>query len=253
MNKKGLFVVLGIVGIALVWFGTRDVSKEIIIPTPLPSSPLGVELTYNENLYKIQWIKVDADQEVLLYSNLETKESATNLKDEHGCSALVNAGFYTKENSPVGLFVVGDKQIRARNSSDLFNGFFYKTADGEYIISTSPPLAGQLTFALQSGPMLIDDKVSLPLSIKNDKQARRSVAFMDSQGAVYFAVVYNGNSVYLGPNLAQLPDILDKFAKENGIDVVGAINLDGGAASAFYGKGVSLPEATRIGSFYCIK
>ncbi len=53
--------------------------------------------------------------------------------------------------------------------------------------------------------------------------------------------------------LVDLPEIVQAIIKKETIDVVDALNLDGGNHSAFYGNDTTLYELSPIGSFFCIK
>ena len=90
------------------------------------------------------------------------------------------------------------------------------------------------------------------LSILDDKPGRR-VVVAQAENKIYFIAFYNNNSVYLGPNLSDLPQLLKMFAQKRKTTILNALNLDGGAASAFHTDNFSLPELTPVGSFFCIK
>lgn len=77
----------------------------------------------------------------------------------------MNAGMYQADRSPVGLFVADGKELSPLNLADGYgnfflrpNGVFYLSDSGVGIVESSayPNVAGPVTLATQSGPMLVD-------------------------------------------------------------------------------------------------
>ena len=83
----------------------------------------------------------------------------------------MNAGMFHANSEPVGLFVVGGREIAplntARAAGNFFlkpNGVFAVTDAGAMVVETSrwPSVRGQVRIATQSGPMLVIDGVLHP-------------------------------------------------------------------------------------------
>lgn len=70
---------------------------------------------------------------------------------------------------------------------------------------------------------------------------------------IVFMTIYTADAVFGGPLLGDLPAFVDAIAKRESLPFVSAINLDGGSASAYSSKNVSLDELTPVGSIFCIK
>jgi hypothetical protein len=109
-----------------------------------------------------------------------------------------------------------------------------------------------LRLAVQTGPVLIENAQTQSLNINNDSPNRRMVAIVSGENKIAFLSVYDENSAYLGPNLADLPKVLGDFESQTGITIADAINLDGGTASALISSDYSVNELSPIGSFFCI-
>jgi len=122
----------------------------------------------------------------------------------------------------------------------IFKSIDYKTNEKAYI-------------SLQTGPILIKDANKINISIQNDKSARRTFSFLDNENNIYFGSIYKFDSVYLGPTLDELPEVLSKFVSGFGIEVVDAVNLDGGSASFYFDVNTKLSELSFVGSYFCIK
>jgi uncharacterized protein YigE (DUF2233 family) len=170
---------------------------------------------------------------------------------EGKCKNLVNAGFYQKDFSPLGLFIVEGQVIRKEMKSATFNGFFTIDSEGWPAIGQNPPSV-PLKYGLQTGPLLILNSRLQELKMTNDDNARRVMVAIGKDKKPVFIVIYNAGSVFDGPKMTALPKLLQEIAKMENESFVDAINLDGGSASAFWGEEVILKELSPIGSYFCI-
>lgn len=200
---------------------------------------------------RISWAQVQP-KEVELYSNLKEQKLSEEIKVNKSCSVLVNGGFYSKDNTHLGLFVSNFETISKSIKSALLNGFISINADKLITIDTYPPNATP-RLALQSGPILIQNNEPLLLAINNDEPDRHIVAAITTDSKLIFLVFYRDQSDLQGPLLGQLPKIIDLFEKQTGIDLVDAINLDGGSHSIFISNYDLLRESAIVGSYFCIK
>lgn len=198
---------------------------------------------------RIVWFEVLDISKLELHSNLGSKKTAKHLYEEKGCELLVNGGFYTKEGKHIGLFATEGKVLSESSNSDLFNGYF-TIKDNKPVITNTQVNGAKI--ALQAGPILLENGKPKVLSIKNDEEERRLAVVITQKEGILFLVFFKKDSVFLGPKLTQLPDLLITFGSMTGILPVSALNLDGGTASAFYTKGFSLGELSKIGSYFCV-
>jgi uncharacterized protein YigE (DUF2233 family) len=219
-------------------------------PTPSPAS-WRQSIVINEagTQIRISWTVVDPD-EVELHDNLKEQKLSEEIKTDKNCQVLVNGGFYSKENTHLGLFVTNSEIISPEITSPLLNGFLTIKSDNISISNNFNDDNERIS--LQSGPLLIQNNNPLLLKIHNDEPNRRIVAGV-TDNKLIFLVVYRDGSIYQGPLLGQLPEILSLFIKQTGINISDAINLDGGSASVFISNYDRLDELTHIGSYFCIK
>jgi uncharacterized protein YigE (DUF2233 family) len=187
---------------------------------------------------------VRGDQ-VKLIANYKEQKTGEELMRQNSCDYLVNAGFYTKEWSPVGYIKTENTELSVVKNSLLFDGFVTINELQTPRITRVLPL-DQLRNALQTGPMLIENGKVVKLQIKNDKEARRMFALIDGNNEILFGMVKNSS-------LALLPKVVFEWAKEKNILVADAINLDGGSASTYRGPNGIYPEISPIGSAFCVK
>lgn len=172
--------------------------------------------------------------------------------DTKECREMVSGGFYTTDDEPTGLFISQGTTIRKAIPNALLNGYFVINEDSVVSILQSPP-DGSVRIALQTGPMLIQHGIPLNLSIRDDEFARRIGVGMTTKSNVIFWAIYDPDNTGSGPKLSEVPQILKKFISLSGVNLLDAINLDGGSASAFIRDDFSLQELTNVGSFFCIR
>lgn len=215
------------------------------IPTVSPTPP---ENSIDIETYRVAWLAANP-KDIMLLPNFSQKRTARSLIETKECTHVVNAGFYTKDNQPTGLFIANGETIRDNIPNTLLNGYFVVDQINVASIRQSPPDA-PVRIGLQTGPILIHDGRPLTLSIRDDEFARRMVVGVTQKGAVVFLVVYDPDNPGSGPKLADAPDILSKVIAR--LQLKDALNLDGGSASAFIRGDLSLEELTRVGSFFCV-
>jgi len=221
-------------------------------PTPTPHIwKQSIVLTINKVGIRISWAIVNP-QEVELYSNLKEQKLSEEIKVDKSCQVLVNGGFYSKEDTYLGLFVSNFTTISKAIQSATLNGFLTIDSADKLIISADLP-NNSLRLGLQSGPILILNGKPLTLSIKNDEPNRRIVAGATSDDKLIFLVFYRDSSQFEGPLLEELPEMIKLFEKQTGIDILDAINLDGGSASIFISNYDRLNELAHVGNYFCIK
>jgi uncharacterized protein YigE (DUF2233 family) len=204
----------------------------------------GHEISYN--------LFTASPSEITLYSNLRNSTDSASARMNHQCSSLINSGFYTKENTHLGLFIAEGNIIHPSIGSTLVDGFLTIRDDASVSISFEEP-DDTPHIALQSGPIIRTDSSLRPLRLIEDKFARRSLAGVTSDGKMVFITVYFNNQEYSGPLLSRTPYILEKIMSVEALKITDAFNLDGGSASAFISDGITLSEIAPIGGFFCIK
>lgn len=257
MPKVFLVLLASLVLLAVYLFGSGDLKKTPEF-SPQPSSGNKTKATrqldveHNGSAYRINWHVAEVPSNVTIGVNLDEKKTAKSIYDENKCQALINGGFYTESNDYIGLLYIDGKKVSNESKDPFFNGVFSITKLGKVGIGSGVPL-DQIKSAAQSGPILVRYRAYQRLGIENDENKRRMVLAINDHEQVLFITIYDPVSGYLGPKLADVPEILKSFANKKDIAIVDAMNLDGGSASAFYTIGVALGEITHIGSYLCAR
>jgi len=210
-------------------------------------------LEIEDNSYTVLIRKLQDGEEVTLISNFKEALSSAEVLSFNHCDFISNGGFYTKENSPLGLFFLKGEKLANYLESDFLSGIISKNRKGDITLSRSQlSITADLEFALQSGPYF-SLKSETAQGFENEK-ARRSLIAQDSKGKIYFLAVYDSGNTFSGPDLSQLKKILSGVNDNNNLELVSAVNLDGGSTLAFLQTGEdSIPEIKKSGSFFCIK
>jgi uncharacterized protein YigE (DUF2233 family) len=254
--KRLVFLGTALLALAgLVWLKKANHSPS---SSPLPAvlgTPAKNEKTldfdWQETSFRANWFEIFDTTNLKLIPNFELKLPAKQAFKDYGCQYLLNAGFYTKENLPVGLFISEYETLRDWQKNSFFNGVLSINDFATPRITSGVP-RDNLKLAIQSGPLLIENAQVLRLAIKNDKLARRVVAATTGQNSLVFLVIYDKTSAFEGPLLNDLPAIIQHLDQTIGLRLADAINLDGGSASAFITDKTSLTEISPVGSFLCI-
>lgn len=227
--------------------GTND-QAQMIVKAVINRST--IEIDGKE--YLAVWKFVDNPEEVELLTNFTQKQSAVDVFEFEQCKVLTSAGFYTKDNKPVGLFISDGETIRKFSKNSLANGILSINYFGIPRITSSLP-QDPLRIALQAGPVLVDNAEVQKLTLSNDSEDRRVIAGVTGENKLVFIAFYDPKSVYLGPKLVDMPQAISEFEKKTKIELADAINLDGGTASTFYTGDYKLSEVQNVGAFFCEK
>jgi len=186
------------------------------------------EVDLRRQSVRLFWKKPDGHP----YGYLSSLPRALGNHSEHLLFAT-NGGMYDPENSPVGLYVEGGRELVRANTSAgpgnfhmRPNGVFYVTGDVAGVLETRSFIKRkpQVDFATQSGPMLvIDGKVHTRFARYGGSRKYRAGVGSRDPNSVVFAVSESEVS-------------FDEFARlfRDKLRCKDALFLDGGSATSFY-------------------
>ncbi len=243
-------MIMGFLIILSLFMNKKEKTSPQVLSSILPENT--IEIPYRNNFYWIGWIEIEDNDNIFLYPNFIEKKSSKDLLEKSRCQKLVNGGFYTQDDKPLGLMISEGVKISDESRNTLIPKFFYMTYNKESSISYTLPNKN-IRFAIQSGPVIIEDGIKKTVSIKNDKSARRVAVAITNDDKILFLVVYKKEEIMQGPYLSYLPEIIFLIQKKIGRQFKEVLNLDGGTASAFYTGSYSISEIAYIGSYFCIR
>lgn len=248
-------VLLIILGITLgLWAFSQGITtfklpitNNYALPSASPKEEtIPYEVTFNNVVYAIYIAEIVNPKNVSLIPNFTEKNTASTTFTEKQCNLLINGGFYTTNNKPLGLFFVNGTYLEEnKNRSTIHNGFVFKTKSGSLEFGQTVSDSTLLDFAFQTGPYFSKDQ---KLTISPDSYDRRSLLGI-SQNGIYAIAVTELENTSSGPYLADIPQLFAQIP----IPFSHFINLDGGSASAFYTHSISIGELTAVGSFLCMR
>jgi uncharacterized protein YigE (DUF2233 family) len=222
------------------------------IQTPAPNpTPVYPHVTIDGHAYTVFIYRVGAGQDISLIANFGLKKTSNDIRAEYRCAAVINTGFYSTEDKPLGMFITDGNEIGPAIRSQTFNGYVSQTGSVVSITRSAPDLP--VSWAVQTGPVIFENGSPVRLSIRNDETARRSVFALDKNGLPVIMMVVSDEQSTTGPELAKLPEVISAIDSGQSLDLRDAINLDGGSASAFISPDAELSELSGVGSFFCVQ
>lgn len=259
-----IFIIVGIgFGVLLIVNGYFLLNKIDLFNTNLDIKTDNVEkkssfdiykkIIYKDLTYSYDYFSFDDNHDLMLIANFDKQFDSKIIKESGNCDYLTSAGFYTKDNRPLGLFFSEDRLLRNYSKNNLIDGVLYKVRNDDLIHIEFAKEVDDLVWGIQVGPMLIWNQEKLFLDIASDKYSRRVVYANDVSGKSYFFVIFGDKSLYEGPFLSDLPDLLSVISNDLNLELETAVNLDGGSASAYFGEKYIFEERTFIGSAFCVK
>ena len=249
---------LGFGLIVIVSIGLIKSFSNPVPPSPLigitikPESTKALQMksriiSYGNNEYRLVYEPL-AGREILLIPNFNEKQLSSSIIETHKCTIASSAGFYTTENTPLGLFKIDGVELGTnKNNSSLLTGYLYISNNGTIMIEST--YRDDFSTALQSGPLFTKAQT---FTSKQDEHARRIVIIADTAGEYYLASLYQDSNNFSGPLLSEIPRIL--YSADSPLSVNKILNLDGGSASFFYnGSDKSVSELVPVGGVICVR
>lgn len=228
----------------------------VISLTPNSTNLKVITVQLNEKAYTIYSSLISTSKKLVLIPNFTQKEFGQNIAETNNCTSAINGGFYTKANTPLGLFAFNGTAVSKEIQSNLVNGFFWENEKGIRFAEKTPPAdITKLHFIFQSGPLIRVGNYKL--KIVNDEMDRRSLIGKDEKNNFYMISITQNENSLSGPLLSDIARIFFQASIQKEIPFTQLLNLDGGSASFFYAKdGKSkfvLSELTSIGSLICVQ
>lgn len=264
MKRIVLLIMVLILGSG--WWINRISQPENKITTPLPSptptvaptSLLGLAINETALLpiqlgtqsYRAAWVVIDHPDLVRIGINPDLASGSGALAADHQCPILTSAAFYDTQNQPMGLLVSGGRQLSEYQQNQLFNGVM-GWHDNELHLEEDEAETRDWQWAVQAGPVIWRQGNPVTLRLKTDQSARRVMMVKTTTGKLVLITMVAEDSLFGGPTLAEVPELLTVVQPLVGEKFADGLNLDGGTASAYLTSAVALKELKPIGSYIC--
>ena len=158
MKKIFIILILLLVtsGLWIAWRGLTVYRAYTTAPVPTisrtpPSPPIGKEVPtveVNQTVFAYDVIRVATASAVRVIPNFTEKKDTQSLRVAHGCTSVINGGFYTENNRPLGLFQIGTRVYGPAIESALVNGYIWVDAAENFLITSEIPGVSRRAFAV---------------------------------------------------------------------------------------------------------
>lgn len=158
---------------------------------------------------------------------LKTKPKVSEISKKAKAIAAINANFYDSSTIPIGLVISNRKTLNPiHTGGNTASGIILIDESFVKIVHRSNKIPANTLHAAQAGPRLIANGKRVESLKSSGSGTRRSGLAVTSDNKVILFVTKSG---FLGPSLYELQDIL----LANNLNIIDAINLDGGHSSQF--------------------
>lgn len=170
-----------------------------------------------------------------IYQNL-TNETAKTIKEIHteeNSLLTFNGGFFTENFQPTGLLISNGETLRETSQAKLLNGIFTIDKNGNAtLIKQAEENTENYTFAIQSGPILIDETGEIAIKNESTDSASRTAIGLNKDGKIVLIVLKQSllnmdNKI----TLYQFAKLLKESPQLQELNLHGVLNLDGGTSS----------------------
>lgn len=235
----------------LLWGGCHH---NTVQNPPEVSSPQDPELSWQDITDGISYdtiaVKISSKQEKDLilvkidptkarfhiYENTDYDNAKTLAEIHKETKALItfNGGFYSEEFKPTGLLLIEGKTITPYKQANLINGIFAIDKENQPILLTHSKLTDpeNYLFAIQNGPILLNEKGEVAITQDNAKPASRTAIGIDKDGNI--VVIVLKQSLFKSNNHILLTDFAHLLKENPALNPLGlhsVLNLDGGPSS----------------------
>jgi exopolysaccharide biosynthesis protein len=194
--------------------------REISIATDGPLSTSFEMIAVKVNNYQARFYTQFDQQNAANVSTIGYEEKAF---------MAVNGGFFTPNFTPDGLFYEHGKQLSPYSNQPIFSAMVTINHQGQINIGPSNTAYQNNQYAIQAGPLLINQGQMLVAKVNQfDQFATRTILAESSDGQI---IVISTSDI----SLYTLENILYQHPEWFGVKkIVTAVNLDGGKSSAIY-------------------
>jgi uncharacterized protein YigE (DUF2233 family) len=193
-----------------------------------------------------------------IYQNAD-KESALTIKEIHlkdDSLLTFNGNFFTEDFKPTGLLMDNGTILNEYTKAKLLNGIFAVTTDGKAkLINHGNGLDKKdYEFAIQSGPVLLDEKGDIAVDKNDGDKASRTAIGLNKEGdIVLISLKQDLLNLDNEISLYGLAKILKESPQLKEIGLKSVLNLDGGSSSGLMIDGSYYPEMDHVQNVITVK
>ena len=225
--------------------------KWVQVAPGLASSDLLIP--YQENDQK-EILLVSIDPKLFrfkIYINKEESraKSIEEIQQEQHSLLTFNGSFFDEKFKALGLLISEKKILQKPLVSKLLNGIFGINENDEPVLINTTDLKAPIPFyfAVQNGPILIDNEGTIKIETDTGKTASRTAIGLDKDG--HIIVITMQQSILNSSNalsLYQFAHLLKESPLLAGLELHSMLNLDGGPSTGIMVGGQYFPEINDV-------
>jgi uncharacterized protein YigE (DUF2233 family) len=289
MNSDYLKIVLPIAVIAILFFVGCDQTGTIISMQNIDSEKTP---SYDAKITELKWttiapgseygifqmdlssgtaapvikdflvVRIDPKKnEFEIYENKEKKKAKTieDIHAQEGAIITFNGSFFTDDFKPTGLIVNKGNKLNKLSSANLLDGIIAVDENGNvhFFDQLGPKKFAteeKYEFAIQNGPILLDEKREIKIKSDDGKTASRTAMGIDKNGKIVLVMIKQ-NLLNLDNSISLYG--LAKLLKEGPIfeemGLHSVLNLDGGSSTGLKIGTKYFPEMEKVQNVVLVK
>lgn len=166
----------------------------------------------------------------------KTAKSIKEIHEEQKAVLTFNGSFFSEDFKPVGYLKNNSQELSSISDAEIMNGIFTIVGGRKaklYESDESLPNKGRnITFAVQNGPILLDEKKEVRILSDTGKLASRTALGIDQDGNAILIIlqqnIFNADNVitlYQFANMLKTAPVLQELGLHS------VLNLDGGPST----------------------
>ena len=214
------------------------------------------------NRQKIYFAQIDLEKFQLEIIENKDYQKAQNLQEIHQLNNSLftfNGSFFSEKFTPTGLLISNGKELYPLVKADLLDGIFTIDQNNQPKLYHYPDYKKQntqlkLQFAIQNGPILIDEKGEIAIGNKSNKRANRTAIGLTKDNQL--VVIINKQPILANdsaPTLYEFANLIKTSSEFKNLQIHSVLNLDGGPSTGVVNGDQYLPELDKIQNIIIIK
>jgi uncharacterized protein YigE (DUF2233 family) len=156
--------------------------------------------------------------------------SAKTFAEKAGAVAAINANYFDEKGRPLAYLKTAEKEVNSGVSKHaLYTGIFGLRNSVPFVAHRDNFQPTQVSEALQSGPLLLNNGAVVEIMNGSGRYARRSVIGVDKRGRIIVGVT---DAVLAGLSFNELQEVFTSSVGQ--LDTPDLLNLDGGGSAQLY-------------------
>lgn len=209
-------------------------------------------------------VKIDPKKySFTIYENFEPENAKTirEIHEQTNSILTFNGGFFTEDFKPTGLLISNSQILRDKSYADLLDGILTIEKNGNtgffshQDLKSDPQITPQkYDFAIQNGPVLINQYGQIEITKDTGKKASRTAIGIDKEGNIILIILKqsllntdNTVSLYIFAHL------LKEIAPIKDLGLHSVLNLDGGPSTGLFIDDKYYPEMEKVQNVILVK